>query len=150
MPVRFNVLYKENYNFFISSKSARKIKIFFQANFILLSMSIRRSAVLSNGNTYDIICILLKFQLTKITLKSARVFFFQNYQVIGGEVSLLFILHWTRQAQCRETECTLLLCLFIRTTVMWQYVRQKAVAVGKRRFPYSTQNLVIGPDKRTI
>jgi len=93
MPVRFNVLYKENYNFFISSKSARKIKIFFQANFILLSMSIRRSAVLSNGNTYDIICILLKFQLTKITLKSARVFFFQNYQVIGGEVSLLFILH---------------------------------------------------------
>ena len=41
-------------------------------------MSIRRSAALSNRNMYDTLCILLKFQLAKITLKSVSVFFFSE------------------------------------------------------------------------
>jgi len=76
MSVSFNVLYKANNNFFISCKIARKIKICVQTNCVLLSMSIFRSAVLSNGNTYGTLCILLKFQLVKITLICVHVFFF--------------------------------------------------------------------------
>ena len=92
MAVKFNVLYKTNNNFFISCKTARKVKICVQTNCILFSVSISRSAVLSNGNTYGTLCILLKFRLAKITLICFR-FFSQNYQVICDEVSLIIILH---------------------------------------------------------